>query len=313
LAFDGTIDRFGHAYVTGMTSSTDFPTTSGAFQRTYGGGKTDVFVTKLNQDGTGLVYSTYLGGSGDEQPVDMAVDREGNAYIPGLTSSTNFPTTAGAFQTSYAGGNSDGFVTKLNATGSALVYSTYLGGKGDDIAGGVRVDRFGNAYVPGQTSSTDFPTTADALQSTYGGGASDAFLVKLNRTGSRLLYSSYLGGSGDDGDNGFGVGIDQGCNGDEESNGQGNGTDHNCNVFVNGFTNSVNFPTTAGAFQHSLAGGIDVFIARLTFEDEGVAPSLVRRGPTSGSARGSTRQSGSLLGRAGWLCSVSPLGCLLRS
>ncbi len=298
FGFDGTIDSSGHAYLTGFTSSTDFPTTVGAFQRTYGGGNTDLFVTKLNQDGTGLVYSTYLGGSGDEQPRDMAVDQEGNAYVPGLTSSTNFPTTAGAFQTTYGGGNSDGFVTKLNPTGSGLVYSTYLGGSGDDIAGAVRVDSDGNAYVPGQTGSTDFPTTADALQSTYGGGASDAFVVKLNRTGSRLLYSTYLGGSGDDGSNGSGVGINQGCNGSV------------CNVYVNGFTNSVNFPTTAGAFQRSLAGGFDVFSIKLTFDNVGDAPGLVRRGPASGSAPGSARQSGNLLSRAELLCRVSPLGCL---
>ncbi|HEV2654790.1 MAG TPA: SBBP repeat-containing protein, partial [Ktedonobacteraceae bacterium] len=230
----------------GFTSSTDFPTTVGTFQRTYGGGKTDNFVTKLNLSGTGLVYSTYLGGNGDEQPRDLAVDQEGNVYVPGLTSSTNFPTTHGAFQTTYAGGASDGYLTKLNASGSRLVYSTYLGGSGDDIAGAVRVDRFGNAYVPGQTSSTNFPTTANALQSTYGGGASDAFVAKLNSIGSRLVFSTYLGGSGDDGSNGSGVGIDQGCNRVDGSNGQGNGGNRSCNVFVNGFTNSVNFPTTAG-------------------------------------------------------------------
>jgi hypothetical protein len=173
------------------------------------------------------------------------------------------------------------------------------------------IDREGNAYIPGVTSSTDFPTTANALQSTYGGGASDAFVAKLNRTGSMLLYSTYLGGKGDDGSNGSGVGIDQGCNGDDESNGQGHGRDHDCNVFVNGFTNSVNFPTTPGAFQRSLAGGMDVFSAKLTLDDEGDAPPLVRRGPASGSARSTAPQSGSRAGRAGLLCSVSPLGCLV--
>jgi hypothetical protein len=313
LALGVATDPHRNVYVVGTTSSKDFPTTPGAFQRTYGGGPHDGFVTKLNATGSALVYSTYLGGSGGDQVIIGPTDASGQVYAEGFTSSHNFPTTPGAFQTSYTGGPDDAFVTKLNQDGTGLVYSTFLGGTGDDFGIDGTVDRFGHAYVTGLTSSTDFPTTAGAFQTSYAGDNSDGFVTKLNSTGSALVYSTYLGGSGDDGSNGSGVGIDQGCNGDDESNGQSNGRDHDCNVFVNGFTNSVNFPTTAGAFQRSLAGGIDVFSAKLTFEDEGVAPDLVRRGPASRSARGSTRQSGSLLGRAGWLCSVSPLGCLPRS
>ncbi|HEY6407221.1 MAG TPA: hypothetical protein VIY29_07130, partial [Ktedonobacteraceae bacterium] len=136
-----------------------------------------------------------------------------------------------------------------------------------------------------------------------------AFVAKLNRTGSRLVFSTYLGGSGDDGSNGSGVGIDQSCNEVNVSNGQGNGGNPSCNVFVNGFTNSVNFPTTTGAFQLSLAGGFDVFSAKLTLGDDGNASGLVRRGL----ALSTSRQSASLQGRAELLCRVSPLGCLPRS
>ncbi len=160
------------------------------------------------------------------------MDFSGNAYVPGVTSSTDFPTTPGAFQTSFAGGNCDGYLTKLSPTGSGVVYSTCLGGSGDDFAGAVRVDRLGNAYVLGQTSSTDFPTTADAFQSTYGGGNSDAFVTKLNPTGSGLVFSSYLGGSGGDG-----------------SVGSGSGVDRFGNVYVFGLTSSTDFPTTALARQ----------------------------------------------------------------
>ena len=143
-----------------------------------------------------LVYSTYLGGSGDEVGRGIAVDGAGSAYVTGNTSSTDFPTTAGAAQTTFAGGT-DAFVTKLDATGSGLVYSTYLGGSGSDIGHGIAVDGAGSAYVTGITESTDFPTTAGAAQTTLA-GVVDAFVTKLNATGSGLIYSTYLGGSDDD-------------------------------------------------------------------------------------------------------------------
>ncbi len=159
--------------------SADFPTTAGAFQTTYGGGSFDAFVTKLNPTGTALVYSTYLGGTSEDFGEGIAVDTAGNAYVTGSTTSTNFPTTAGAFQTTYGGGDYDAFVTKLNPTGTALVYSTYLGGTGLDEGSAIAVDTAGNAYVTGTTSSADFPTTAGALQTTYGGGDYDAFVAKF--------------------------------------------------------------------------------------------------------------------------------------
>src|SRR5437867_4409279 len=132
------VDAAGNAYVTGFTCSINFPTTAGVFQAT-SGGSCDVFVTKLNPTGSGLVYSTYLGGSDDDGGSGIAVDATGNAYVTGFTGSTNFPTTLGAFQTA-SGGQGDGFVTKVNSTGSGLVYSTYLGGGGRDFSLGIAVD-----------------------------------------------------------------------------------------------------------------------------------------------------------------------------
>jgi hypothetical protein len=238
-----TVDSSGNAYVTGYTDSFIYPTTAGAYQTTLGGG-IDVFVIKMNTTGTGLVYSTYLGGSGTEQGSSIAVDSSGNAYVTGYTQSSNYPTTLGAYQTTYGGGTYDGFVTELNTTGTGLVYSTYLSGSGDDIGYGIVVDSSGNAYVTGYTTSSNFPTTAGAYQTTLGGGQ-DAFVTKMNTTGTGLVYSTYLGGS-TGGEQGRGIAVD--------SSG---------NAYVTGYTNSANFPTTAGAFQTTNIGGQDVFVTKL--------------------------------------------------
>ncbi len=243
------VDAAGNAYVTGLTSSANFPTTAGAFQTTFAGGgdvPSDAFVTKLNPTRSALVYSTYLGGSGvGGQGLDrgfgIAVDATGNAYVTGTTSSPNFPTTAGALQTTYPGA-ATAFVTKLNPTGSALVYSTYLGGGGDS-GGGIAVNAAGNAYVAGETSSLNFPTTVGAFQTTLG-GFTDAFMAKLNPTGSTLVYSTYLGGS------------------DTEMFG-GIALDASGNAYVAGYTQSSNFPTTVGAFQTTLRGLSDAFVTTL--------------------------------------------------
>jgi Beta-propeller repeat len=235
------VDANGNAYVSGRTLSTDFPTTAGAFQPVFGGGGQDAFVTKLNPTGSALVYSTYLGGLDVDTSLSISVGRFGNAYVTGSTESTNFPITAGAAQTTF-GGIQDAFVTKLNETGSALVYSTYLGGSG--VEAGLRIaDRFGNAYVTGSTDSLNFPITAGAAQSTFG-GTQDAFITKLNETGSALTYSTYLGGSGGD----TGQGITVGRFG---------------NVYVTGLSTSSNFPTTAGAYQTTRSGLSDAFVTKL--------------------------------------------------
>ncbi|MGD0222420.1 MAG: SBBP repeat-containing protein [Terriglobia bacterium] len=230
------VDSAGNAYLIGSTYSTDFPTVNPL--QAANAGFRDAFVAKLNAAGSALVYSTYLGGGSDDIGRDIAVDSAGNAYVTGQTLSTNFP-TASPLQAAYSGGY-DAFVTKLNAAGSALVYSTYLGGSNDDYGMGIAVDVAGNAYVTGQTTSGDFPT-ASPFQAAKGGW--DAFVTKVNSTGAALMYSTYLGGSNDDG--GLSIAVDSAGN-----------------AYVTGGTDSTDFPT-ANPLQAGNAGGEDAFVAKL--------------------------------------------------
>jgi hypothetical protein len=230
-------DSSGNAYVTGYTESTNFPTVN-AIQSSLAG-SANAFITKINATGSALVYSTYLGGSGSDFGYGIAANSSGNAYVTGTTSSTNFP-TANAIQSSLDG-PSDVFITKINATGSSLAYSTYIGGRGADVGKGIAVDSSGNAYVTGYTESTDF-ATVNAIQSSLAGSA-NAFITKINATGSALVHSTYLGGGGSD--IGYGIAVD--------SSG---------NAYVAGTTNSTNFPT-ANAIQSSLAGPTNAFIAKI--------------------------------------------------
>ncbi len=234
------VDSSGSTYLSGATASTDFPTAS-PIQPNYGGGEADAFVTRLNPSGNALVYSTYLGGSGGDASAGIAIDSSGNASVSGITVSTNFP-SARPIQANYGGGGSDAFVTKLNSLGSALVYSTYLGGSSDDAVIGIAMDSSGNVYVSGITASTDFPT-ASPVQANYGGGQGDAFVAKLNSSGNTLVYSTYLGGSS--GDSGLGIAIDSPGN-----------------VYVLGITASANFPTV-DPFQANSRGNYDAFVAKI--------------------------------------------------
>jgi hypothetical protein len=259
------VDASGNAYVTGQTSSPDFPTTAGAIQPTSAAGASDVFVTKLNAAGSASVYSTYLGGRGREGLSAIAVDGDGAAYVSGTTDSTNFPTTAGAFQTA-SGGSDDVFVTKLNASGSALVYSSYVGGAAQDEGRAIAIGTDGSAYVAGDTSSANFPTTASAYQATYG-GLIDAFAAKVNPSGSALTYASFVGGSSTD-------------------IGRGLAVDANGNAYLTGQTASTNFPTTAGASQPTSGGSTDVFVTKVNATGSVLAYSSYLGGSTfeSGSA-----------------------------
>jgi len=186
------VDLANNLYVTGGTQSSDFPHTGNAYQGSLAGG-IDAFVSIFDPHGT-LLYSTFLGGSGDDVGYGIAVDAAYGEYVTGTTSSTNFPVTPSALQPRSAGGL-DGFVTKLAPFG-APVYSTYLGGGGDDAPAGIAVDSSGSAYIAGNTSSSNFPTK-NAFQPMFF-GKKDIFAVKLSGDGSQLVYGTYIGGAGTD-------------------------------------------------------------------------------------------------------------------
>ncbi len=230
------VDGSGNAFVAGDTHSADFPTTDGAYSKNLKGAQ-NVFLVELNSSGTTLVYSTYLGSSSNDYVYGLALDPSGDCYVVGQTNGSDFPTTTNALETSRpATGfyNTSGFVSKLNATGMALVYSTFIGGSGNysgDSAVAVAVDSDLSAYVVGTTTSVNFPTTSGALKTMISSSNdSDVFLVRLSSDGGSLQYSTLLGGT--NGDRGAGVALD------------GNG-----GVYVAGSTSSRNYPTTAGAFQ----------------------------------------------------------------
>ncbi len=236
------VDEYGSAYVTGHTKSSDFPTTSGANDTTHNG-VSDVFILKLNRTGAALKYSTYIGGNYGDVGTAIAIDTVGNAYVTGYTYSSDFPTTSGANDTTH-NGVSDIFILKLNQTGAALIYSTFIGGSDDERENSIVVDTSGNAYVTGLTNSSDFPTTKDAYADTYNGGFWDGFVIKLNKTGSSLTYSTYIGGSGRD----YGTGI---------------AVDISGNTYVTGATWSSDFPTTQGAYDNTFNGTYDSFVLKL--------------------------------------------------
>lgn len=247
------IDNTGNAYVTGFTSSGDFPITSGSFRTAYSG-STDAFVTKVNTAGSALSYSTYLGASNVDRGYGIAVNTSGEAYIAGQTYSTSYPTTTGAFRTSHGGGNADAFVTRLNAAGTNLVYSTFLGGTGVctvtdpfrsyqcDAAHAIALDSSGNAFVTGLAGGGF--QLAGAIQSTPGGNG-DAFVTQLNPTGTTLFFSTYIGGSSGDVATGIALSSTAG-------------------PIVVGFSASTDFPTTPGALQTVRGGGAqEGFFSRL--------------------------------------------------
>lgn len=239
------VDALSRVTVAGETNSTDFPTTPSGFQLSNRGGS-DAFVTRLDASGSSLLYSTYLGGSGNLDRADaVALDPAGNLYVTGRINSLDFPSTPGAFQTFYRGGDFDAFLAKIDSSlsgAASLVYSSFLGGSQNDAAFGVAIDTAGEAFVTGGTRSPDFPTTPTAFQSAN--LSTDAFVLKLSAAGSVLLYGTLLGGSNIERGNAIVV------------DGAGN-------VFVTGTTSSTDFPVRNAA-QAGLAGGTgDAFVARL--------------------------------------------------
>jgi hypothetical protein len=259
------VDSQGNLYVAGWTSSLNFPLQN-PYQPQYGGGTTDAYIARFNPSGTGLVFATYLGGSGQDRGYTVEFDTSGNIYVVGVTNSPNFP-LANPLQPQYGGGIWDGFVTKLNPSASALIFSTYLGGSAydGDFANGIKLDATGNAYVIGATYSSDFPTV-NAFQPQHGGGGTDTTLAKINAAGSQLIYSTYLGGSGGD----WGAGLTVDPAGD---------------VYLTGYTTSGNFPV-ANAFQPNLSGPGDAFATKMNASGSALVYSTYLGGSADDGANG---------------------------
>ena len=306
-AFALALDSSKNIYITGRTNSTDFPTVN-AYRDTFtpgGQNEYDVFVTKIASSGASLVYSTYLGGSGMESGYGIAVNGS-NAYITGLTTSSNFPTQSG-YQGYHGGGEFDVFVTKLSNSGKNLIYSTYLGGNGNDMAWDIAADSSGCIYITGETYSTNFPTR-DAYQNSHAGGGADAFLTKFSTIGTTLEYSTFLGGRESDAaikvvlnssgyacitgytmsadfpikrpyqsiykgkldafvsmftSDGSSLNFSTFLGGEDLDSGRCIAWDNKGDIFVAGYTESLDFPT-ANAYQQNLTGNMDTFVTKLS-------------------------------------------------
>jgi hypothetical protein len=233
------VDSAGDAYIGGY-ASVGFPTSAGAYQTGSGGG-IDAMVAKLNPTGTTLIYATYLGGSTSDQAEDIAVDSAGDAYVVGLTAG-NFPISPGAYSATYSGGIVGAFAAKLNPTGTGLIYSTYLGGTGDQDGHGIATDGLGNTYVCGWVFGS-IPTTAGAYETAPLVGSQTGFILVFNPTGTSLLYGTYFGGT---------TSVEIPVIAVDSSN----------HIYVAGST-GTGFPTTAGAYQTAFSGSSDVFLSKL--------------------------------------------------
>ncbi|UCH89557.1 MAG: SBBP repeat-containing protein, partial [Thermoplasmata archaeon] len=238
LAYGLVSDNYGNLYITGMTTSTNFPIKPGSYDNTLNG-TMDAFISKLDPTGSNLIYSTFLGGSGTEFGRDLVINDLGNVFVTGYTISTDFPTTKGAYDTGH-NGNEDVFVMELSANGSAILYSTLIGGSAHDNGFAIDIDADGNAYVTGRTQSMNFPYT---YGSGYYGGY-DIFVLQLNSDGTSLNFSRYVGGgSGEAGED-----ID---------------VDSSGFVYVTGYTGSSDFFTTGGAYDNFKDVGDDAFVFKL--------------------------------------------------
>lgn len=262
------VDQSGAAYITGDTSSADFPSTPGAFHTSIDTtAYSTAFVAKLNPAGTALEYATFFGGSRGSVGMGIAVDNTGSAYVAGATTSPDFPVTAGAFDTSFNSATdvTDAFIAKLNPTGTALSYATFVGGFNYDLATGIALDSSGAAYVTGQTEAADFPVTAGAFDTTFNGGI-DVFALKINPSGSVLDYALFIGGSGLD--SGRRIAVDQG------------GT-----AYLIGQTFSSDFPTTPGAYDTTFNNAepwySDAFVVKLTSTGSSLAFATFLGGASS--------------------------------
>ncbi len=260
IANDIAVDTNGCTYITGRTTSPTYPTTAGTFDTTANGNE-DVFVTKLNSSGTGIVFSTFLGGTFFDEGRGIRIDTTGNIYVAGAAA-TAFPTTAGSYDTTFNGG-SDGFIAKLNPTGSSLLYSTFFGTSSIDYVEDLAIDGLGNVYVAGRTSDTilDLPTTVGAFDETHN-GIDDGFVAKFNDTGSSLVYSTFLGGSE----------IDTALNIEVNASGE---------AFVAGVTTdgATDFPAVVGSYDTTHNGVTDFFVSKVNAAGSALIYSTFIGGP----------------------------------
>jgi len=255
------IDSSGNVYIVGTTESNDFPTTNGAYDTTHNG-ESDMFVTKLNAIGSSLLYSTYIGGTYEDEGQDIVLDSENNAYLTGHTVSRDYPKTPGAYDNTYYEYFMDIFVTKLNPGGSSLVYSAFIGTDRDDYAYDIELDSKNSAYITGYVEFIGYPTTMGAYDTSHNGYA-DVFITKFSADGSSLIYSTFIGGSSKD--TGYDLDIDK-------SN----------NVYVTGSTGN-DFPTTSGSFDPNFNGQYEVFVTKFPKFPEFIPPSFgVDSTPTMG-------------------------------
>lgn len=240
------VDNFGNTYYTGFTASTSAIATVGSYQTSYGGGSFDVAILKFDPSGN-RIWSSYFGGTGDDEGYGISIDKLSNIYVTGFTSSSSSIASIGSHQSTYGGGPYDGFLFKMSNTG-ALLWSTYYGGSGDDQGYLCQIDTVGNVIVSGQTSSTNSISTLGTQQTTYAGGSYDAFLAKFNSNGVRQ-WGTYYGGSGED------VGL--GCSVDTKNN-----------IYLTGYTTSSVSIATTGSHQFGYGGNKDCFLTR--FNSNGI-------------------------------------------
>ncbi|MCP4633116.1 MAG: T9SS type A sorting domain-containing protein, partial [candidate division Zixibacteria bacterium] len=248
------LDEEGFVYITGNTSSDDFPTTTGAYSENFSGGLKDRFISKFDADLTTLISSTFIGGGGEETGMGITLDSVGNIYIAGYSTSTDFPTTSGSYDETHNGGR-DAYISKLNNDMTTLISSTYIGGSEDEGYRWPRIDLIigenMEIYVAGLTKSADFPTTANVYDTTYNGGGNilqggDAFVSKFTADLSQLLSSTYLGGSDDEWRVSFVLDDDE-------------------NIIICGDTQSGDYPTTPGVYDRTFNGGFyDVFVSKFS-------------------------------------------------
>ncbi len=254
--YDIAVDMSGNVYITGMTQSTTFPATTGAYKTAYQGGSRDAFVAKLDPTGSRLLWATFLGGSGQDIAYAIAVSAQNEVYVTGTTTSPNFPTSPNAYQTTLAASGGNSFVTKLDSNGAAILYSTYI----QSVAAiDIEADTDGKAYVTGSATS-GFTATTGAMQTVHGGGNADAFVLKVNVSGTGLDWATLIGGRGSD----RGTSLTVGTAGA---------------VYVTGTTdNAAGFPISANAFQNTVKGNLDIFVVKLGVTGAGYTYSTLLGG-----------------------------------